>query len=482
LRYKEGFSMYRPQQVSARSALHRPEVRYADGHSRPQLLLDATMPPNNLSSLLLRYFAKGELAGTQVYDLAAAAFSDGWGHDDPLSRKLVDVGGGGRYRFRMAKEILGLCESYGIVSQTVHAYQFPLSTGGTVSTFLPHEVFAAHAASNDPDSLCFPPDVFASGKGLAGTLARWATHPDVEFRGDISKVTVLGLQADAVQSTSSVRAGGARNIVVVSMNIASAGDIALRSQRMPLMVVKKSRLCKCGCAGYHSWQQIFQVLSWSFRLLCRGTTPALRHDGSQWTPHDTKHRLPNGIAIRPAALLQIRGDLEFLVEAFCLRSMASQRFCWLCNAEKDEDSHFTYTNFRPDAPHRSTAISHEMYFEACAAQRREPSRLFLTPGLRLDHLCIDAMHSAHLGTFADAIGSLFHAELHNRTWYNNKDAGLEALNTMLKRFYQANEHMGFTPLGPPGVFTNLLREDRIPIFKSKGCSSQARVLVLPPAR
>jgi hypothetical protein len=82
------------------------------------------------------------------------------------------------------------------------------------------------------------------------------------------------------------------------------------------------------------------------------------------------------------------------------------------------------------------------------------------------------MHAAHLGTFADAMGSLFYTELHHRTWYRNKDAGLEALNNMLKDYYRANANMGLTPLGP--LVYSQIYSDRtgFPFLKAKAAQAK----------
>ena len=44
---------------------------------------------------------------------------------------------------------------------------------------------------------------------LGGLLRTWADHPEVQFRGDLSGVRVLGIHADGVQYTTTIRAGGA---------------------------------------------------------------------------------------------------------------------------------------------------------------------------------------------------------------------------------------------------------------------------------
>ena len=48
-----------------------------------------------LTLQLLRMLAAGTLNASQVQALAAAAYADGWGHHDDLSRRLAHAGGAG---------------------------------------------------------------------------------------------------------------------------------------------------------------------------------------------------------------------------------------------------------------------------------------------------------------------------------------------------------------------------------------------------
>ena len=140
-----------------------------------------------------------------------------------------------------------------------------------------------------------------------------------------------------------------------------------------------------------------------------------------------------------AALLQVRGDWEWLCQCFRLRHYGQEEFCWLCNARSTGP--LSYYNVAPDAPHRATLISHEAYITHCAEARVEPSALFSCPGFRLEYIAIDSMHAADLGVFQDAVGGLFWLEISNREWHPNRRAGLAWLQSQLRDYYRANPEL-----------------------------------------
>jgi hypothetical protein len=211
---------------------------------------------------------------------------------------------------------------------------------------------------------------------------------------------------------------------------------------------------------------LFDVVAWSFRHLLGGNAPDCRHDSSPWTTADTKDRMPNGTALPPAALLQVRGDWEYMAQAFRLRSFSSTHFCWMCNASLDSEDPLCYKDFSEAAPHRATLITHEDYLEGCALEARQPSELFKCPGLLLDHLCVDSMHAGDLGTFQDAIGSLFWVEVTHKQWHRNQRTGLIRLNEDLKRYYTANRHLGLSSIHPIHM-SQIKTDTKYPILKAK---------------
>jgi hypothetical protein len=432
------------------------------------------MPHTKLSLLLLKLFAKGELAGTTVHDLAAAAWEDGWGRGDTLARKLVMAGNGGTKRSRIMDDVVKAAISEGLVSSPARPYRVPLGTGGELIVFLPHEFYPG-IVGDDLEHWCLSPADVQAGVGLAGLLKTWSEHADVDFNGDLSKVGVLGLHADGVQYSASVRAGGARSIVVGSMNIISAASAERKHRRQPLFVLRKSRFCNCGCQGFDTVQEIMAVVAWSVACLATGVSPTCRHDGAPWTGKDLEDRIPGGKSIPRAALLQVRGDWEFFEQFFRTRSVNSDNFCWMCQTTQRTLGPLHFSDFRPTAPHRQTLISTEQYLLACVQEGSQPSHLFRCPGFQLDFLVVDVMHAGDLGTFQDAIGSLFWLEVNNKTWYRSKKVGLAALNSNLDFFYAANQDRGFSKLTPLVITQILARDPGYPFLKAKAAQTRHAV-------
>ncbi len=176
------------------------------------------------------------------------------------------------------------------------------------------------------------------------------------------------------------------------------------------------------------------------RLLRGGPLPHQRHDLSPWTEHDVRCRLLDPTLSLPvAALLQVRGDWEWLSQCFRLRHPSAEHFCWLCNC--CATGALSYFNVSPEAGHRGTLLTHEMYIEHCLRSRSQPSSVFASPGFRLEYLAIDSMHAADLGVFQDALGSLFWLEVTNRQWHRSRQAGISYLQGELRDYYRANPHL-----------------------------------------
>ena len=295
-------------------------------------------------------------------------------------------------------------------------------------------------------------------------LSDWAVHPDVEFIGELHRVGMVGFHCDGVTYTSSGGAGKQKSVLVASLNIISAPSVAKRQRRFPLFCIRKARLCKCGCSGYCTMQTIFSVVAWSFRVLLSAITPSVRHNDAPFTEYDLVARSKPGEQIPVAALLQVRGDWEGLWSFFRLRTATQQNFCWQCDTTIAPGP-MCYDNFARDAPHRTTQFTHKTYMQRCAADGVQPSTLFNCPGTELQHLIVDSMHAADLGSFCDAVGSIFYLEITNPGWHNNQAEGLKDLNAKLNRFYSLNK--GLTKATPVSLPQIISRDIGYPFFKSK---------------
>jgi hypothetical protein len=429
------------------------------------------MSGSNLSRLLLKLFAQGDLAGTQVHDLAVAAWLDGWGRNDPLAVNLVKAGQSGRKRQQIANDIIKAAETANLVCSKAHPYQVNLASGGHALVFLPHEFYTSMVEECGLPALCLDPSTLEATDGIPRLLRQWANHEDVMFEGDLAQVGVLGIHCDGVQYTTTIRAGASKSVLAASMNVISAHD-HIRHRRQPLFVLRKVRLCSCGCQGFHTIQELMDVVAWSMRCLMAGVAPSCRHDGSVWTDLDIENRLPPATIIPRACLLQVRGDWEWLEQCFRLRSVSSDSFCWMCDSTKTTLGPLHYHNFSPDAAHRQTLITHHEYIQACVQESSQPSHLFKCPGTTLDHLTVDAMHAADLGTFQDAVGSLFWLEATHKPWHRTQLRGLQNLNRMINEFYAAHPGLGLTK-ATPLVWTQILAEKPgYPNLKAKAAQTR----------
>ena len=351
----------------------------------------------------------------------------------------------------------------------LNAIKCPGGAPVKIEMFLPHEIYAALMQDADLRTWCLSPERLE--QKLGKVLRDWAVHPDVQSTDDLTKVGMLGLHCDGAQYTSTMRAGGAKSVVVASINIVSAQSAVDRANRQLVFVVSKAKLCDCGCGGFHTYQVLFEVFSWSMWRLLEGLTSDCRHDGAPFTAHDQANRLPAGTAIPKAALLQLRGDWEWLVTCFRFRFYTSDSFCWLCDATLSAGPN-CYTNFEEDAPHRATLISHEQYIEACALEGAPVSTLFRSPGTRLEHATIDSMHGGDSGTFPDAIGSLFWCENTHKAWHRKFADGLSYLNKELAMYYTANRQRRLTKITPLAKTQIRSKKPPYPVLKASAAGAR----------
>jgi hypothetical protein len=400
-----------------------------------------------LSKELLRLFALGEISATQVQSIAKAAWDDGWGRHCRTARRLAHLGGS-RGNEHCSRDLFLVAASSGILDTSIQPYPVKIHDNSTVQVFLPHEILQHAIRTEELSEWCFAPDDFEDASHMAKAMQEWALHPDVCMGDeDLSRVLAVGVHADAVQYTSSLRAGSGRSLLVCSMNVVSSSSESKRARRFPLFVLGKGRQCECGCGGFHTTQHLFEAIAWSFKAMKVGIAPDCKHDTSPFSAEELKYRIAPGRLMHKGCLLNVRGDWEGLVTFFRLRWFTSQQFCFLCNATLDAGA-LCYKDFSGTAVHRGSLFSHLDYLEGCAAVHAEPCALFKAPGMSLQSLCIDSMHCADLGCFADALGSLFHMEVHSKQLHPTIGDGLVWLNGELKCFYRANQHLGLCSLHP----------------------------------
>jgi len=389
----------------------------------------------NLSFQLLKLFAEGVLPATTVQALAGAARSDGWGLDDDLASKLAGIGASGAHPSNCLRDLMRVAKKLSIAECTPEPYHVlvPAAKGKSriVSVVLPHEQAQMAAQQYGSENFTCSQECWDNDHGVGKLLQTWSTLVGID-PVVVRDFVAIGLHADGVSYSSTQRVGQTKSAAVSAWNFVSAAADKYRGKRFLFFALSKSLLCDCGCEGFHTIDVLNGIFAWSMNAMASGVAPVRRHDGCPWTKFDKKHRLKGDLRCR-GALLQVRGDWEWLVQAFRLRHYSADTFCYLCDASHVGDR--TYLNLADNAPWRNTSITHERYLCECARQGAPPSKLFSSPGFRFEYISVDSMHCVDLGIFADAVGSLMFLEVSSKTLHRNYAEGIEWLNSQLSMFY-----------------------------------------------
>ena len=184
--------------------------------------------------------------------LADAAWTDGWGHDDPIAEGLKGVGSDGKYGGNCLRDLLRLVKHLDIGDATPKPYLVSVKTAGggerTVGAFLPHEQLPISVQQHGIDAYRMSADDWNFVSGLGATLQSWGQSPDIQM--DTRDVVAIGLHADGVSYGSTQRAGSTRSVLVAAWNAVSAESPSDRGRRHLYFAMSKALCCDCGCEGH----------------------------------------------------------------------------------------------------------------------------------------------------------------------------------------------------------------------------------------
>ena len=115
---------------------------------------------------------------------------------------------------------------------------------------------------------------------------------------------------------------------VVSINFPGLPD-PWKNLRLPLLALPHS------CFSEHTWDDLMEVIAWSFRCMHSGFHPTLRHD---LQPLDsTRQKLAGEKLQCRSCLVEVRGDWKMLAETFHMpRWNTKDGICWSCDCRPDE--------------------------------------------------------------------------------------------------------------------------------------------------
>ena len=140
-------------------------------------------------------------------------------------------------------------------------------------------------------------------------------------------------------------------------------SFTLSPKRHLCCVLKKSRLCQCGCRGWCTLFVIFSWLNWSLVHCATGENPNTQWDGSAFTDH-IRLGLVGTSLLFSACLCAIKGDWLEFTSSFAFSNWATKASpcygCWATKANYLADQRFDVgsTEIWPD-------FTMQDYEEAC---------------------------------------------------------------------------------------------------------------------
>ena len=193
--------------------------------------------------------------------------------------------------------------------------------GEWVAFFLPHEMLHALATHGEPDALYDETNMDELSKN----------HLDYCKREAGTRLIGLGLWCDGVPCNWD----RTQSVETISMNLPGLSG-EYKNFRIPLVSLLRSHI------GEHTFDDLFEVITWSLLHCARGVSPVCRHDDKEFDirygdrrKNDYRHP-GEPIGVR-AALCEVRGDWKMMSEVFKFPyHNESAGICWSCPCTKRE--------------------------------------------------------------------------------------------------------------------------------------------------
>jgi hypothetical protein len=227
-----------------------------------------------------------------------------------------------------------------------------------------------------------------------------ANHPVVVNHPDPTKRVPLGMHGDDAGMS------GQESVLAITWGSLAGCQSSTFDTRIAFSMVKTRLVTES------TMDDLYLVLQWSFEALATGRYPYNDHRGRPFAlDHHPKRFARRGKLLAGGfvgAWAEMRGDWKYLREALKLKHHYNchQHICHLCGVMKaTHHAGMLYTNFRQDALHRQTLVSHNGFMGSYATVAAM-SMLFLIPGFCIWRVHFDYMHTHDLGTLQHAVPSV----------------------------------------------------------------------------
>ena len=204
------------------------------------------------------------------------------------------------------------------------------------------------------------------------------------------------------------------------------GEGSTKDTRMVFTMIRKA-----DCLGIETYNALWESFSWSFNALRAGKRPALDVSGRACV-ESPGLSLAGGFS---GAMVLMRGDWQWYSEIMELpKHNEVKNMCYLCKAGVTDPT-LRYTDARKTAGWRATKRTTTSFKAECVASGKKiPVLLDLIPGLQLEHIMVDILHTVDLGVTAHVLGNIM-AEC-MRQMAATQSLQVDALNADLKSWYR----------------------------------------------
>jgi hypothetical protein len=315
---------------------------------------------------------------------------------------------------------------------------------------LPHEVIQVLFQLNDHQSLLSTEDMSAT------CLAHLQKQKDA-FQ--LSSAIAVGLWVDGVPYNWDRSA----SLEVVSISFPGLAN-KNGAIRIPLVAFDRKYVAKD-----YTFDDVFEILAWSFSYLATGRHPCNRHDNSPFA--EKKRRDSSNTPLLSAGFVcEFRGDWKMLAETIKIPAWNKKdKCCFKCNIKLED-----IAECNSDAPWRQlqNRTTHWDFILNLMQNNIDIPSIFKIPGFTVDCIALDWLHAVDQGIGADMVGNLLWQLLAFQTG-NNRAEQIKALWAKMQSYYA--QHRVADPLH--SLTETMLRKKASSSPKLRGGAAQIRALV-----
>ena len=146
--------------------------------------------------------------------------------------------------------------------------------------------------------------------GYQADLHKWGNRMGIDTRAE--PWAIIALWGDSAPSTKN------DSVNLLSFQVLS-GTV---KKRIWICTFNKSSVCKCGCQGRHTFDDVFSVVAWSVRALISGLYPKHDHLGNEFPKGSYRRRMAGKSLGIHGTILRKFGDWAWFKQSLGLMGLA----------------------------------------------------------------------------------------------------------------------------------------------------------------